>query len=160
MVVAGETLSGDEIQELRSASKAGPDPAPASAAARRCSTRMWRASPGRQARAAVQRGDRLRQRRRRRGRAAPVPAPGLRVTELFTEVDGNFPNHHPDPSDGESARSYYLQETMRKSVWHSTAMPTAWGRHQERQDHFPDRQLMLYAKDVLSRNPARKSSTT
>ncbi len=37
---------------------------------------------------------------------------GLQVTELFTEMDGRFPNHHPDPTVEENMR--HLQEAVRK----------------------------------------------
>ena len=40
------------------------------------------------------------------GASAPaiLRAIGCEVIELFSEVDGNFPNHHPDPSKPENLR--------------------------------------------------------
>ena len=81
---------------------------------------------------------------------------GCEVLELFSEIDGTFPNHHPDPSklenlvdlekaveenqvdlglafDGDGDRVGIL-DNRKKIIW-------------------PDRQMMLYAEDVLSRNP-------
>jgi len=81
---------------------------------------------------------------------------GCEVTELFCDVDGNFPNHHPDPSklenlqdicasikdnhlelglafDGDGDRVGVI-DNMQKVIW-------------------PDRQMILYSEDVLSREP-------
>ena len=81
---------------------------------------------------------------------------GCEVVELFSEIDGSFPNHHPDPSklenlvdlekaidefhvdlglafDGDGDRVGII-DNKKKIIW-------------------PDRQMMLYAEDVLSRNP-------
>jgi phosphomannomutase/phosphoglucomutase len=78
------------------------------------------------------------------------------VTELFTEVDGNFPNHHPDPSRPENLKD--LIEVLKKT---DAEIGLAFDGDADRlgvvtkggKIIFPDRQLMLYAKDVLSRNP-------
>ena len=53
---------------------------------------------------------------------------GNEVTELFCEVDGNFPNHHPDPSKPKTCKTSLSSSktAMPKSAWHLTAMPTAW----------------------------------
>ena len=81
---------------------------------------------------------------------------GCEVTELFCEVDGNFPNHHPDPSQPKN-----LQDLI-KALKHSGAeIGLAFDGDGDRlgivtkdgQIIFPDRQLMLFAADVLSRNP-------
>ena len=81
---------------------------------------------------------------------------GCEVTELFCEVDGNFPNHHPDPSQPKN-----LQDLI-KALKHSDAeIGLAFDGDGDRlgivtkdgQIIFPDRQLMLFAADVLSRNP-------
>jgi phosphomannomutase / phosphoglucomutase len=81
---------------------------------------------------------------------------GCEVTELFSEVDGRFPNHHPDPSKLENL-SALVQELKSGPSELGLAFDgdadrlgvvTKGGRI-----IFPDRQLMLYAQDVLSRNP-------
>ena len=65
------------------------------------------------------------------GASAPgiFRAIGCEVTELFSEVDGNFPNHHPDPSKPENLRDLMaaLEEPATPSwAWHLMAMATAW----------------------------------
>ncbi len=57
---------------------------------------------------------------------------GCEVIDLFCDVDGNFPNHHPDP-DGDGDRLGLVTK--------------------EGNIIYADRQLMLFAADVLSRNP-------
>ncbi len=81
---------------------------------------------------------------------------GCEVTELFCEVDGSFPNHHPDPSVPENLRD--LQNKLKTS---DAEVGLAFDGDGDRLGLvtkrgsiiFPDRQLMLFAKDVLSRNP-------
>jgi phosphomannomutase/phosphoglucomutase len=81
---------------------------------------------------------------------------GCEVTELFSEVDGTFPNHHPDPSRPENLRD--LIKILRQT---DSEIGLAFDGDGDRlgvvtkngKIIFPDRQLMLYAKDVLSRNP-------
>ncbi len=81
---------------------------------------------------------------------------GCEVTELFCEVDGSFPNHHPDPARPENLVG--LIETLRSS---SAELGLAFDGDGDRlgvvtkdgEIIYPDRQLMLLAKDVLSRNP-------
>lgn len=78
------------------------------------------------------------------------------VAELFTEVDGNFPNHHPDPSKLEN-----LQDLLRVVEQTGADLGLAFDGDGDRlgvitrdgQEIYPDRQLILFAKDVLSRNP-------
>ena len=81
---------------------------------------------------------------------------GCTVTPLFCEVDGRFPNHHPDPSKPEN-----LLDLQR--VVHDTGaeLGLAFDGDGDRlgvvtrdgEIIFPDRQLMLFAADVLTRNP-------
>ncbi len=81
---------------------------------------------------------------------------GADVTELFCEVDGNFPNHHPDPSKPENL------EDVRRALRETDAeLGLAFDGDGDRlgvvtkdgEIIYPDRQLMLFAADVLSRNP-------
>jgi phosphomannomutase/phosphoglucomutase len=80
---------------------------------------------------------------------------GCEVTELFCEVDGRFPNHHPDPSVPKNLQD--LIATLRKTGELGFAFDGDGDRlglvTQDGEIVFADRQLMLFAKDVLSRNP-------
>lgn len=80
---------------------------------------------------------------------------GCRVTELFCDVDGNFPNHHPDPSQPENLHD--LIEALKAGGELGFAFDGDGDRLGvvTRSGHiiYPDRQLMLFAADVLSRNP-------
>ncbi len=90
------------------------------------------------------------------GASAPAifRALGCEVTELFSEVDGNFPNHHPDPSKPENLRD--LIEALKTS---DAELGLAFDGDGDRlgivtkdgTNIFPDRQMMLFAQDVLSR---------
>ena len=81
---------------------------------------------------------------------------GCTVTEMFCEVDGTFPNHHPDPSQPEN-----LQDMIRALATNDSELGLAFDGDGDRlgvvtKDGniiYPDRQLMLFAADVLSRNP-------
>ena len=81
---------------------------------------------------------------------------GCEVTELFCEIDGTFPNHHPDPAHLEN-----LQDVIRALKEGDAEIGFAFDGDGDRlgvvtKDGsviFPDRQLMLYAQDVLTRNP-------
>jgi len=81
---------------------------------------------------------------------------GCEVEELFCEVDGSFPNHHPDPSVPEN-----LKDLIARLKTSDAEIGLAFDGDGDRlgivtKDGsiiFPDRQLMLFADDVLSRNP-------
>jgi len=81
---------------------------------------------------------------------------GCTVRELFCEVDGGFPNHHPDPSQPEN-----LQDLIRALASGEEELGLAFDGDGDRlgvvtkagKIIYPDRQLMLFAADVLSRNP-------
>ncbi|MHB1591541.1 MAG: phosphomannomutase/phosphoglucomutase [Sulfuricella sp.] len=81
---------------------------------------------------------------------------GCEVEEMFCEVDGNFPNHHPDPSVPENLRDLIARlKTSDAEIGFAfdgdgdrLGVVTKDGRI-----IYPDRQLMLFAQDVLSRNP-------
>lgn len=81
---------------------------------------------------------------------------GCEVIELFCDVDGTFPNHHPDPAHPEN-----LQDLIRCLRETDAEIGLAFDGDGDRlgvvtkdgKIIWPDRQLMLFAQDVLSRNP-------
>ena len=81
---------------------------------------------------------------------------GCEVIELFSEVDGNFPNHHPDPSKLDNLKD--LLHALKNS---DAEIGLAFDGDGDRlgivtKDGniiFPDRQMALFAQDVLSRVP-------
>ncbi|MFT3759165.1 phosphomannomutase/phosphoglucomutase [Thauera sp.] len=81
---------------------------------------------------------------------------GCELVELFCEVDGSFPNHHPDPSKPEN-----LQDVIRALRDTDAELGLAFDGDGDRlgvvtkdgEIIYPDRQLMLFAEDVLSRVP-------
>lgn len=81
---------------------------------------------------------------------------GCEVIELFSEIDGTFPNHHPDPSKLEN-----LVDLEKAVETHQVDLGLAFDGDGDRvgildnkkKVIWPDRQMMLYAEDVLSRNP-------
>lgn len=95
------------------------------------------------------------------GAVAPalMRALGCEVTELFCEVDGNFPNHHPDPSQPEN-----LVDLEKAVKAQGADIGLAFDGDGDRLGIvtpagniiWADRQMMLYARDVLSRNPGAK----
>ncbi|OFW37415.1 MAG: phosphoglucomutase [Acidobacteria bacterium RIFCSPLOWO2_12_FULL_67_14b] len=158
MVVAGDTLSGEEIQRLRRRIVAGDL---ARGTGRRSRADVLDAYVERIAgdvrlarplRIAVDCGNGV------AGAVAPrlYRRLGCEVTELFCEVDGNFPNHHPDPSRPEN-----LQPLIECLKTGDAELGLAFDGDGDRlgvvtRDGsiiYPDRQLMLYARDVLGRNP-------
>ncbi|MBS0318432.1 MAG: phosphomannomutase/phosphoglucomutase, partial [Proteobacteria bacterium] len=159
MVLAGRAIYGDEIQAL----------------GRRIESDDWQRRPGGSVRA-VDLFDAYRDRIASdaklarpmhvvvdcgngvAGASAPavLRALGCRVTELFTEVDGSFPNHHPDPSKPEN-----LRDVVRALETSDAELGLAFDGDGDRlgvvtkggQTIYPDRQLILFAQDVLSRVP-------
>jgi phosphomannomutase/phosphoglucomutase len=81
---------------------------------------------------------------------------GCEVIELFCEVDGNFPNHHPDPSKPENLKDL-ISELSRTDAEVGLAFDGDGDRlgvvTKSGKIIYPDRQLMLFAEEVLSRNP-------
>ncbi|VFM99206.1 MAG: phosphomannomutase, partial [Candidatus Kentron sp. G] len=81
---------------------------------------------------------------------------GHRVVEMYCDVDGNFPNHHPDPSQPEN-----LQDLIEAVLAHGAGFGLAFDGDGDRLgvvDNkgniiWPDRQLMLFSRDLLSRHP-------
>jgi phosphomannomutase len=91
------------------------------------------------------------------GASAPaiLRALGCEVTELYSQVDGDFPNHHPDPSKPEN-----LADLIRTVQSTDAEIGLAFDGDGDRlgvvtkdgKIIYPDRQLMLFAKDILARN--------
>ena len=81
---------------------------------------------------------------------------GCEVEELFCEVDGTFPNHHPDPSQPKNLTDL-IQALRDGNAEIGLAFDGDGDRlgvvTREGKIIYPDRQLMLFAADVLSRNP-------
>ncbi|HUI99355.1 MAG TPA: phosphomannomutase/phosphoglucomutase [Usitatibacter sp.] len=81
---------------------------------------------------------------------------GCKVLELYCDVDGTFPNHHPDPSKPEN-----LADLIEKVKASDAELGLAFDGDGDRlgvvtksgRIIYPDRQLMLFAADVLKRNP-------
>ncbi|MCL4170774.1 UNVERIFIED_CONTAM: hypothetical protein GTU68_000839, partial [Idotea baltica] len=81
---------------------------------------------------------------------------GCEVIELFSEVDGTFPNHHPDPSQLEN-----LQDLIAAVAEHDADLGLAFDGDGDRlgvisragEVIWPDRQMILFARDILERNP-------
>ncbi len=81
---------------------------------------------------------------------------GCEVIELYCEIDGNFPNHHPDPSNPEN-----LQALIQAVQDNEADLGIAFDGDGDRlgivdtqgEIIWPDRQMMLFAKDVLDRKP-------
>lgn len=84
---------------------------------------------------------------------------GCEVIELFCEVDGNFPNHHPDPAHPENLQD--LIECLKTS---DAEIGLAFDGDGDRLGVvtkggdiiYPDRQLILFARDVLERCPGEQ----
>ncbi|MGQ0545312.1 MAG: phosphomannomutase/phosphoglucomutase [Betaproteobacteria bacterium] len=158
MVVGGDTLYGEEIQDLRKRILNGSF---SSGTGKRSTAQVADAYVERIAgdvklarafHVAVDCGNGV------AGMLAPrlYRALGCEVTELFCEVDGTFPNHHPDPAQPKN-----LQDLMRELKTGKAELGLAFDGDGDRlgvvtkdgESIFADRQLMLLAKDVLSRNP-------
>ena len=81
---------------------------------------------------------------------------GCDVTEMYCEIDGHFPNHHPDPSQPKN-----LVDLINTIKQDRADVGLAFDGDGDRLGVvspdgsiiWPDRQLILYARDVLSRNP-------
>jgi phosphomannomutase/phosphoglucomutase len=95
------------------------------------------------------------------GNIAPqlFEALGVKVTKLFCLVDGRFPNHHPDPSKPEN-----LEDLIQEVKDTGSDLGLAFDGDGDRlglvdnkgQIIWADQQMMLYSKDVLSRNQGAK----
>ena len=160
MMVAGDTLSGETIQELRKLIEGGQLAAAARAGTQSTAdireaylTRITSdVKLARGMTVAVDCGNGS------PGSIAPelYKRLGCEVIELFCDVDGTFPNHHPDPSKPEN-----LEDLIRTLKSSNAEVGLAFDGDGDRlgvvtrngKIIFPDRQLMLFAADVLGRNP-------
>ena len=160
MMVAGDTLAAEAIQDLRRVVEKGQFAAPAKAGAQSTAdiseaylTRITSdVKLARPMTIAVDCGNGS------PGAFAPelFRRMGCEVIELFCDVDGNFPNHHPDPSKPEN-----LEDLVEKLKSSKAEVGLAFDGDGDRlgvvtkngKIIFPDRQLMLFAAEVLSRNP-------
>ena len=84
---------------------------------------------------------------------------GVKISKLFCLVDGRFPNHHPDPSKPEN-----LEDLIQEVIETGADLGLAFDGDGDRlglidnkgRVVWADQQMMLYAKDVLSRNKGAK----
>jgi len=158
MMIAGETLAGDAIEQLRQRIEGGVF-ASGNGAYSQMDVResylqriLGDVKLARSMRIVVDCGNGI------PGAFAPelYRRLGCTVRELFCEVDGRFPNHHPDPSQPEN-----LQDLIRVLASGEEELGLAFDGDGDRlgvvtkagKIIYPDRQLMLFAADVLSRNP-------
>jgi phosphomannomutase/phosphoglucomutase len=95
------------------------------------------------------------------GEIAPklIRSLGYEVIELFCEIDGNFPNHHPDPGKVEN-----LQDLIQAVHENSADVGMAFDGDGDRlgvvtekgEIIFPDQLMMIFAKDVLKKFPGKE----
>ncbi|AVJ29936.1 phosphomannomutase/phosphoglucomutase [Achromobacter spanius] len=160
MMMGGRALYGDDVQQLAQTMN-GDAPAPATEPGTRrqldlAQTYIARVAAGvklaRPMKIAIDCGNGV------AGAVAPqlFRALGCEVDELFCEVDGNFPNHHPDPAEPKN-----LQDLIKHVAETDCELGLAFDGDGDRlgvvtksgQIIWPDRQLVLFARDVLERNP-------
>ncbi len=84
---------------------------------------------------------------------------GARVTKLFCLIDGNFPNHHPDPSKLENLKDV-IDEVKNSNADMGFAFDGDGDRlglvDNKGNVIWADRQMMLYSRDILKRNKGAK----
>ena len=77
---------------------------------------------------------------------------GCKVIELYSDVDGNFPNHHPDPGKLENLKDIIL-EVKKQNADIGFAFDGDGDRvgliTNKGEMIFPDKQMMLFSKDIL-----------
>ncbi|HKB53497.1 MAG TPA: phosphomannomutase/phosphoglucomutase [Ramlibacter sp.] len=159
MVLAGRAIYGEEIQALRQHMEQGDGAAERSGNVRNVNILapyrdriLGDVKLARRLKIVVDCGNGV------AGASAPgiFRALGCEVVELFSEVDGNFPHHHPDPSKPEN-----LKDLIAAIGQHGADLGLAFDGDGDRlgiitrggNNIFPDRQMMLFARDVLSRVP-------
>ncbi|MFP5429941.1 MAG: phosphomannomutase/phosphoglucomutase [Gammaproteobacteria bacterium] len=158
IMIAGDTLAGDEIQALRQRIEKGEFTAGGGNLSQRHVVQDYvdRVSGdivmARPLKVVVDAGNGV------AGAIAPrvLEALGCEVVPLFCEVDGNFPNHHPDPSKPEN-----LEDLIGAVAANGADIGIAFDGDADRigivtptgKNIFPDRLMMLLAKHVLTTNP-------
>jgi phosphomannomutase len=159
MVLAGRAIHGEEIQGLRRLMEQGGTPAGQTGHIRNINVLapyrdriVQDVKLARPIKIVVDCGNGV------AGASAPgiFRALGCEVVELYSEVDGNFPNHHPDPSKPEN-----LRELIAAIGQHGAELGLAFDGDGDRlgiitrggNNIYPDRQMMLFARDVLTRVP-------
>jgi phosphomannomutase/phosphoglucomutase len=157
IMLAGETLSGEAIAALRTRAEAGTLASGAgryreeNIAAQYLDRIVGGIKLARPMKIAIDCGNGV------AGATAPelYRRLGCTVQELFCEVDGKFPNHHPDPSVPENLKDLIaaVQKGDAEVGLAFDGDGDRLGVVTRRGDIiFPDRQLMLFAADVLTRN--------
>ena len=158
IMIANDTLAGDEIQSLRQRIEAGNYSGGAGALSQqnvaqdyidRVTGDIVLARP---LKVVVDAGNGI------AGAIAPrvLEAMGCEVVPLFCEVDGKFPNHHPDPSKPEN-----LEDLMGVVAANNADIGIAFDGDGDRigvvtasgKNIYPDRLMMLLSKHVLTTNP-------
>jgi len=158
MMIAGDTLSGEAIQKLRErierndVTRGAGKITQADVRAAYVDRIVSDIKPSRKLRIAIDCGNGV------AGELAPqlYRRLGCEVTELFCQVDGTFPNHHPDPAKPENLKDLIAEVT---SGGYDVGL--AFDGDGDRcgvispdgSIIWPDRQMILYARDVLSRHP-------
>ena len=84
---------------------------------------------------------------------------GCEVMDLYCDIDGSFPNHHPNPSDPKNLKPL-IDCVLENTLDIGLAFDGDGDRVGVIDNHgeilWADRQMMLYSRDVLSRNPGAK----
>ncbi|QBC29128.1 phosphomannomutase/phosphoglucomutase [Methylomonas sp. LW13] len=160
LVLNGETLSGDKIQQLKKRIEAGDfsEGTPGSIELNSLFSNEYIGMISddvhlvRPMKVAVDCGNGA------AGQLAPIllRTMGCEVIELYCEIDGNFPNHHPDPSKPEN-----LGDLIKAVKHYEADIGVAFDGDGDRigvvdsggKIIWPDRQMMLYARDVLANKP-------
>lgn len=159
IVIAGDTLAGEQIQRLhgrietgRLASGAGTVEVLDDVVQRYCNDIRGRVSLNKKLKVVVDCGNGV------TGTVAPqlLELLGCEVVPLYTEVDGSFPNHLPDPSKPKN-----LEQLIAKVQQSKADLGIAFDGDGDRigvvsnagNIIYPDRLLMLFAKDLVRRNP-------
>jgi phosphomannomutase len=158
MVLAGQAIHGDEIQALRRRIEAEDYVRASGRSAAMSILAEYRARIvgdcrlARPMKIVVDSGNGI------PGASAPgiLRALGCEVIELYSEVDGDFPNHHPDPSQPAN-----LADLIRTVASTGAELGLAFDGDGDRLGVvtndgniiYPDRQLMLFAQDILTRHP-------
>ncbi|MGA8260986.1 MAG: phosphomannomutase/phosphoglucomutase [Arenicellales bacterium] len=158
MVIAGETLAGDRIQALRQRIEHSDLLDGQGTRLERSLTEAYIAricddvKPGRSLKIVIDCGNGV------AGAVAPelYRRLGCEVTALYCDVDGSFPNHHPDPSQVDN-----LEDLIRTVRENKAEVGLAFDGDGDRlgvvspdgKVIWPDRQMILFARDVLKRQP-------